>query len=108
MHGLVLGGLGLMGLLLILGTKDSAFKLVEGHRYRFTAEVKPPVNAAASAALSTALKGTGAEVLTVHNSEKSTVVTYELTAMESKEVKLNQPIFAVGDTQAVITNVQEV
>lgn len=108
MNGLVLGGLGLMGLLLILGTKDSVAKLIEGHRYRFTAEVKPPLKGLAVDAMTKALRDTGAEVLTIHNGEESSVITYEATAMENKDLNLNQPVFAIGDTKAVITNVREV
>ena len=93
-------------LALLMG--DKKMKLKEGSRYRFTTEVKPALNPIAIDSFTKALKDTGAEILTVHNSDTATVVTYEFTAMENKEITLGKPIFAVGDTNAVITNVQEV
>lgn len=105
--GLVLGVLAIpLTLALLMG--DKKVRLVEGKRYRFTTEVKPALNPIAIDGFTKALKDTGAEILTVHNSETATVVTYEFTAMENKELTLGKPVFAIGDTNAVITNVQEV
>lgn len=93
-------------LALLMG--DRKVKLIEGKRYRFTTEVKPPLNPLATDGFTKALKDTGAEILTVHNSESATVVTYEFTAMDNKELTLGKPVFTIGDMNAVITNVQEV
>lgn len=100
----VLMGPGIIMLMMI----DKKFNLIEGHRYRFVGKVSPEMEPAVLQSASKAIELMGGEIISTHSGAGSTVITYEMTPMENKQISIGKPIVAFGDQSLTVIDVQEV